>query len=203
MTRTHRPHVAVLLAAGGSTRLGTPKQLLRRGGETLVHRVARLAAETSPERLLVVLGADHARIARALADIPHTPLVNADWRTGLASSLRAAASSVPIGRAVLILACDQPALELRRLDALLAGARTASSTCAATDFGEALGIPAVVPGTWFAQHATDGDHGFHAYLRAVPADEVFTLRAPELALDVDTPDDLRVAIDAGLLDPLG
>ena len=37
------PHVAVVLAAGGSTRLGRPKQLLTRDGEALVHRAARLA----------------------------------------------------------------------------------------------------------------------------------------------------------------
>ena len=54
-----RAHVAVLLAAGGSTRLGQPKQLLTRDGEPLVRRMARLLSHTSPRRLYVIVGAHY------------------------------------------------------------------------------------------------------------------------------------------------
>ena len=54
-------HDAVVLAAGGSRRLGQPKQLLTRDGETLVHRGVRLAMETAPRRLLVIVAGKRKR----------------------------------------------------------------------------------------------------------------------------------------------
>ena len=61
-------HAAVVLAAGGSTRLGRPKQLLTRDGETLVHRAARLAIATGATRVLVVTGAQRGEQAADEAD---------------------------------------------------------------------------------------------------------------------------------------
>lgn len=193
-------HVAVVLAAGGSSRLGMPKQLLRRNGETLIHRVVRLVAATRPVRVIAVLGASHDRLARELVDIPHTSVLNADWHRGLAGSLRAAAPHVPHDHAALLVACDQPALEQHHLHALLVGARAAASRSAATDIGSVLGIPAVVPGAWFADMDADGDHGFRNRLRGLASDAIFELHAPELALDIDTPADLQEAIAQRLLD---
>jgi molybdenum cofactor cytidylyltransferase len=193
-------HVALVLAAGGSARLGTPKQLLRRDGETLLHRTVRVVAATRPSRVIVVLGADHDALAAGLADLPHIRVVNENWKTGLAGSLRVAAPHVPRGCAALIVACDQPALGEHHLHALLAGAHTASSRSAATVLGNALGIPAVVPGAWFEDLDAHGDHGFRDRLRRLPSDAVFRLDALELARDIDTPDDLRDAVAVGLLD---
>jgi molybdenum cofactor cytidylyltransferase len=193
-------HVAVVLAAGGSARLGTPKQLLRRDGETLLHRTVRIAAATQPRRVIVVMGANHEAFATELADLPHIRVVNENWKTGLAGSLRTAAPHVPSGQLALIVACDQPALGEHHLRALLAGARTASSGSAATVTGDVLGVPAVVPGAWFEDLDVHGDRGFRDRLRDSPTDVVFRLDAPELARDVDTPDNLRDAIAMGLLD---
>lgn len=198
--QAHRKHVALVLAAGGSSRLGMPKQLLLRDGETLIHRAVRLAAATDPSRVIVVLGANHERLATEPADIPHVAVVNTDWHMGLAGSLRAAASHIPHGHAVLVVACDQPALEEHHLRALLAGADAVPARSAATDIGGVPGIPAVVPGEWFAELDAQGDRGFRDRLRSLPADAVFRLQAPELAKDIDTPAELRDAVRAGLLD---
>lgn len=193
-------HVAVVLAAGGSTRLGTPKQLLRRDGETLLHRTVRLVAATRPVRVIVVLGAQHEWFAAELTDMAHTHVVNADWHLGLAGSLRAAASHVPADHTALIVACDQPALEQHHLRALLTGAHTTASGSGATDLGGVMGIPAVVPGAWFQALDGSGDRGFRDRLRGLPAGVVFRLHAPELARDIDTPADLHEAIAVGLVD---
>lgn len=195
-------HAALLLAAGGSARLGRPKQLLSRESEPLVHRAARLALATAPSRLLVVLGAQREAVAQALADLSCECIAHAGWRAGLGSSLAAAAPQLQGADAVLVLACDQPALELRHLQALLEGARAAASGCAATRHGAALGVPAVVPGAWFADASTlAGDRGFGARLRTQPPGAVFALQAPELAFDLDTPNDLARARMSGLADP--
>jgi molybdenum cofactor cytidylyltransferase len=198
--KPQRQHVAVVLAAGGSSRLGMPKQLLLRDGETLIHRNVRLVAATDPVRVIVVLGAHHERLIAELSDIPHIAVVNTDWHMGLAASLRAAASHIPGGHAVLVVACDQPALEEHHLRALLAGADAVPARSAATDSDGVLGIPAVVPGDWFEGLDSHGDHGFRDRLRSLPLDAIFRLQAPELARDIDTPADLREAMRTGLLD---
>ncbi len=71
MTATH---AVVVLAAGGSTRLGQPKQLLTRQGETLVRRVVRLALEFAPSQVLVVVGANAQAVTSSIAGLEATPV---------------------------------------------------------------------------------------------------------------------------------
>lgn len=213
-------HAAVVLAAGGSTRLGQPKQLLVHAGEPLVHRAVRLARDTRPAATLVVVGAHAEAVEAALADLDCTPLRNDRWRAGLSASLRVAAPAVLASgaRRALVLVCDQPALEAAHLGALLEGADGTAVGCAATRYGAegGIGVPAVVPAWWFADAAggaqsdasadapadASPDRGFGARLRALAAaadgrtGRPFLLDAPELGIDIDTPDDLR-HLDAG------
>ncbi len=195
-------HVAVVLAAGGSRRLGRPKQLLTRDGETLVHRAVRLAEATHPERMLLVCGGYADAVRAAVADLPAEILFNPAWKAGLAGSLRVAADALQSDRAsVLIVGCDQPALEDRHLLRLLQGATRAASGCAATAYGEALGMPAVVSAARFRQ-ARDlhGDQGLRGVLQKLPQASIYLLDAPELQLDIDTFENVEQAILEGLLD---
>lgn len=197
-------HAVVVLAAGGSVRLGRPKQLLTRDGETLVHRMVRLAASTSPSQLLVIVGANRDAIAASVADLDCTCIANKDWQQGLSTSLRMAGIHLSAqADPVLVLACDQPALEGHHLQALLEGARSAESGCAATLHGDAPGVPAVVPSAWFDQTHAAGDRGFGSRLRQLPAEAVFGLVASELLLDVDDLQDLGRARELGWVDGEG
>ena len=202
MTYLAGAHAAIVLAAGGSLRLGRPKQLLVRDGETLIHRAVRLATDTTPVRLVVVLGAHRAAISASCADLHAEYLHNTQWRSGLAGSLRrAAAALADHAGPVLVLACDQPALELAHLRRLLDGAAIAGSRCAATRQGEVFGIPAVITSTMLQRAGElSGNLGFGRQLRALPASELSSLDAPELQLDVDSEDDVREAIARGWLD---
>lgn len=196
-------YAAIVLAAGGSRRLGRAKQLLTRNGETLVHRAVRLAASTGAERIVVVTGADYERVAEAIADLHAEVVVNSQWETGLASSLQLATHALRshMGH-TLILGCDQPALEGGHLQQLIAGASTSASGCAATQHGDQLGSPVVVPVTLLqAADLLHGDRGFGAYLNALAPDSVWRLNAPELQLDIDSPENEQAAIARGLLDP--
>lgn len=195
-------HVALVLAAGGSTRLGQPKQLLTREGEPLVHRAVRLARDSGASQVFAVLGAQAGLVADALADAPCEILVNMQWEQGLASSLRHAAPRVaPDAAPVLILGCDQPALEAAHLVELVQRARAAPCGCAATTYGGDPGIPAVVPAAWFAaMRDVVGDRGFRARLAALGG-TLARVPAPHgLALDIDAADDLRKARSLGLVD---
>lgn len=201
----NKVHVAVVLAAGGSRRLGHPKQLLTRDGETLVHRATRLAAASGARRTIVVTGADHPRIAAAVDDLGVEVVTNPQWETGLASSLKLAAQVLQhhAGR-VLILGCDQPGLEAAHLRQLLSAACEAFSGCAATRQGDRLGSPAAVPATLLqTADLLQGDRGFGTYFNALGPGTVWGLHAPELQLDIDCPESEQAAIARGLLDASG
>lgn len=203
-------HVVVILAAGSSRRLGRPKQLLRRNGETLLQRAARCASATGPALLVLVLPPTGAAWHALLEHIDHRPLINPGAGTGMAGSLQLAAPHVDPRAPVLILGCDQPALDVPHLQALLAGARASVSGCAATLIEGRPSMPAVVPGDWFATlampapegagHAAHADRGFRQRLRALPSADLFLLADPDLALDIDTLADLQRAQECGLLD---
>jgi molybdenum cofactor cytidylyltransferase len=196
-----KPHAAVVLAAGGSKRLGRAKQLLRRDGETLVHRAVRLAATTSPTRLLVVLGADATRMEAELRSCDCEIVLNDAWQEGLASSLRVAARALSaFDGKILVLGCDQPALEEDHLASLVDGANCSPSGAAATLHAGLPGIPAVVPATWFASFAATGNHGFGATLRELPKESLFLLDVAALEFDVDTLQDTKTAVARKWLD---
>ncbi|KAF1720970.1 MAG: nucleotidyltransferase family protein [Pseudoxanthomonas sp.] len=195
------PHVAVVLAAGGSTRLGRPKQLLTRDGETLVHRAARLALASGAARVRVIVGAHADDVVAAVRDLPVECLVNPRWNEGLAGSVRVALDALAAhDRATLLLTCDQPALDLVHVQVLLAAARAAPSGSAATRFGDRVGVPAVVAPTMLpAARDLQGDRGLCDVLNAAGAG-VIACDAPDLGIDIDTPEDVAEAVSRGWLD---
>lgn len=197
------PHVAVVLAAGGSTRLGRPKQLLTRDGETLVHRAARLALASGAARVRVIVGAHADDVVAAVRDLPVECLVNPRWNEGLAGSVRVAVDALAAhDRATLLLTCDQPALDLAHLQALLAAARAAPSGSAAARFGDRVGVPAVVaPAVLRAARAVQGDRGLRDVLNAAGTG-VIACDAPDLGIDIDTLEDVAEAVSRGWLDAL-
>ncbi|HEY1036914.1 MAG TPA: nucleotidyltransferase family protein [Pseudoxanthomonas sp.] len=197
------PLVAVVLAAGGSTRLGRPKQLLTRDGETLVHRAARLALASGASRVLVIVGAQADDVASAVRDLPVESVVNARWSGGLAGSVRIAVEALaPHDHPTLLLTCDQPALDVAHLQALGDASRRAPSGSAATRFGDRVGVPAVVASTMLRTAlAVQGDRGLRDALNAAGAG-VIACDAPDLGVDIDTPEDLAAAVARGWLDPL-
>lgn len=197
------PHVAVVLAAGGSTRLGRPKQLLTRDGEALVHRAARLALASGAARVRVIVGAHADDVVAAVRDLPVECLVNPRWNEGLAGSVRVAVDALAAhDRATLLLTCDQPALDLAHLQALLAAARAAPSGSAAARFGDRVGVPAVVaPAVLRAARAVQGDRGLRDVLNAAGTG-VIACDAPDLGIDIDTLEDVAEAVSRGWLDAL-
>ena len=196
-------HNAVVLAAGGSLRLGQPKQLLTREGETLVHRAVRLALATRPARLLVMTGGNAEAVSQAIVGLQTQVVFNPEWREGLSSSLRLAATTLVDDEApVLILGCDQPALQQHHLRQLLDGALASTSGCAATGHTGTPGIPVVVNAALLREARTlQGDSGLRELLRQLPSDALSSLQAPELQIDLDTWAEVEEAVRNGWVDP--
>src|SRR5579871_2611305 len=116
---------AIILAAGGSTRMGRAKPLLEWDGRPLVARAAEAALGGGASPVIVVLGAEAERVRPCLSGLTLQAVVNPQWPTGMASSLRcglrALLAAAPDIGALLVAPCDQPALSadiVARLSAL-------------------------------------------------------------------------------------
>lgn len=182
----------IVLAAGGSSRLGRPKQLLRRQGVSLIVRAVTMAGAGS-RHVVVVLGADRLRIQRAL-DRHRTGVIvahNAAWADGLAGSLRAGLRRLPKRTpAVLILLVDQVRLRRTDIARLVQRWRRRPHRPAAACLHGVAGVPAIIPRRWFrAMERLEGDTGARALLRSL--DDVSLVEMPAAAFDIDTPADLE------------
>jgi CTP:molybdopterin cytidylyltransferase MocA len=190
-------HGVVLLAAGGSKRLGEAKQLLELGGETLVHRAARLALATAPHDAVLVLGAHADAVLAGVATLSLRPVQCADWARGMGVSLRTGLAALSADCAgALVLLCDQPDLDAVHLRALVAAWRRDPSRAAASAYAGVLGVPALLPRGWFGELAAlDGDRGARDLLLQRAA-EVQAVACAPLSRDIDVPADLHARISS-------
>jgi molybdenum cofactor cytidylyltransferase len=181
----------IILAAGGSRRLGQPKQLLEFHGETLVHASVRAAQEGGCDRVCVVTG--HAREAaeKSVADLCPLLVHNEDWRRGMGSSIRLGGAAIQPVSAVVLLACDQPAVDAAVVRSLIEMHHRTGAAIVASHYSGTLGIPALFDDSHFSslQNLPD-DRGAKAVIEANLA-AVTSLEFPAGSLDVDSPEDLR------------
>lgn len=187
-------HGVIVLAAGASTRLGQPKQLLTIDGETLVHRTARLGLETRPVECVVVCGSDAEKITASLVDLACRNIHCDGHRSGLSASLKSGLETLSQEcAAALILLTDQTALDSTHLRKLCERWQRDPERAVASGYADTVGVPAMLPRSWFADLCeTHGDRGARDLLR-MRSSEVDVIAAPELARDIDTPLDLASA----------
>ena len=185
------PLYAIVLAAGASTRFGSPKQCARLGGETLLQRAINAATEAVGPAIRVVLGAHAADIAVSLELQADQIAINPHWAEGMASSIRAGVQHLPGDCAgALFLLADQPFVTGTSLARLVSAWRTASEGIVASRYGSVIGAPCLFPRWCFAEFETlDGDEGARAVIARHPT-RVRVVEHPEAALDIDTPQQL-------------
>lgn len=191
MARGAQGLFAIVLAAGASTRFGSPKQLVRVAGRPLLHTAVTRAAEVTGNSLIVVLGAGAAELAPLLKHSAGTIVINQEWREGLASSIRAGVARLPgtCAGALLVLA-DQAAVSSDDLKRLAGTWRKQTQYIAAARYGGHTGVPAIFPRSAFRELAElRGDRGARALLQRNAA-RVVHVPMPSAAVDVDTPEDL-------------
>ncbi len=181
----------MLLAAGASRRFGSPKQLVRVEGQTLLRRMARIALAGRPAGCLVVLGARAERLRRELAGLDVRVVVNFRWREGLSRSLAAGIAALPSdARAALVLLADQAAITPADLEILCACWRRAPGRIVAACAAGRLGPPAILPRAVFpALRRLRGDAGARDMLRD-PRRHVVGIELPGAAFDIDSRSDL-------------
>ena len=172
---------AVVLAAGASTRFGSPKQLARLGGETLLERAVRTARDAECSPVVVVLGASAAQIQAACLLGDARVVVNEDWPSGMGGSIACGVRTLHDVDGCVVMTCDMPSVTSAHLQRLAASGEPTASAYAGR-----RGVPAYFPAAMFGELLKlHGDAGARELLRAA--------KSLELAggeLDIDTPEDL-------------
>jgi molybdenum cofactor cytidylyltransferase len=173
--------------------MGSPKQLLRLGDETLIRRAVRTALASRCARVFVVVGAAAAAVSRDIADLPVETVVNASWGNGMATSIRAGVETVAAAHprldAALLTLADQPAISVDILDRIIAAGEDAAAGLVACEYAGTLGAPALYARRHFdALRRLRGDRGGKFLLEA-HRDTVVRVPFAPAAVDVDTPED--------------
>lgn len=182
---------AVVLAAGGSSRFGSAKQLVRIGDRPLLSLIAGRTAEVVGHALIVVLGAAAAELSPLLRHSSGSVVINRNWREGLASSIRAGIARVPAAAAgVMLVLADQACVTAEDLRRLAGVWRRQPQCIVAARYGATVGVPAIFPQYLFRELSElKGDTGARALINR-HADRVVTVPMASAAFDLDTPDDL-------------
>ena len=189
MSRT----VIVILAAGGSRRLGQPKQLLAVSGEPMIRRIVRSAVESGLEQVVVVLGSSACDCVSAIKQCGADIVVNPFWECGLAGSIRIGVERAEAAGAdaVLILLADQPCLTSKVIREFLDRAVARPDQVIAARYGDVVGPPIFFGLNWFPRlKALQGDEGARKLIREQQNGGIEIVDWPEGAIDIDLPEDL-------------
>lgn len=191
----------LLLAAGASSRLGQPKQLLVFDGKTLLRRAAETAvAAANGAPVMVVTGALHEELLPELLGLSVEVVRCETWQTGMGASLQTGLRALekhnkPL-QAVTVTLCDQPFITAELLQQLAAAA-SPTQPIAASAYNGVRGVPVFFgPEAMPLLYQLPGTAGAAQLLRQHPQ-LVAAVEFPLGAIDVDTPEQYA-ALLAGL-----
>jgi molybdenum cofactor cytidylyltransferase len=184
------PLAIIILAAGKSNRLGSPKQLLQYKGKGLLQNAVEAALKTDNHAVIVITGANASLIEKELIDYPVKKVFNENWQDGMASSilcgLTYAESILPDLEAVLFMACDQPFVDGDLLNNLIEKQKATGTPITACVYEEVTGIPAIFHKSIFPGLKTlEGDSGAKKIIMH-HADKTVTLLFQQGKIDIDT-----------------
>jgi molybdenum cofactor cytidylyltransferase len=180
----------IILAAGKSNRLGSPKQLLQFNGKGLLQNSIEAALSTKIDPVIVVTGANASIIGKVLIHYQVKEAFNEKWDTGMASSiqcgLRYAELIVPDLDGVLFMVCDQPFIDQDLLNDLVKKQKQTDAPVAACLYEDILGVPAIFHKSIFTELKTlQGDNGAKNIIRN-NADKMATIAFQKGKIDIDT-----------------
>lgn len=184
----------IVLAAGASTRMGHPKQLIRWEGRTLLRRTVDAALATDLRPVVVVLGAHKPQIAPELSGLPITTIDNPFWEQGLSASVKTGLAGLYLTRkdidGVLFLLTDQPHVDAGLLRQMAHTFGESGRSIVACRYAGRLGVPAL----FGREHIEEllslkGDQGARWLLRQYE-DRCAVVEFEAGAIDLDTPEDV-------------
>lgn len=183
----------IVLAAGGSSRMGRPKQLLQFEGKTLLRRAAESMTASMCDPVVAVLGAESEKTAAEIAGLSVHACINNEWETGMGSSIKTGLNEMlraaPDISAVVIVLCDQPFITAEKIDNLVTKFTETQKPIIAAEYNGVAGVPALFSKEMFdALSQIEGDKGARELIRN-SANAAETVPMPEAAVGIDTLND--------------
>ena len=185
----------VIVAAGESKRLGTPKQLLPYQGDTLLNRLIANLKQASDFPIFLILGASSEKIIEEIGATDFSITINENWQEGMASSIRlgiqVAQKNVPNLEGIMLVVCDQPFIAVANIQALIKLQKNTNLPIAASYYANILGTPALFHKSVFPDLLKlSGDVGAKNIIQQ-RGTEVAKLHFEEGLVDIDTPEDYQ------------
>lgn len=145
----------IILSAGNSSRLGTPKQLLDFKGKSLLKRIVDEATKDSSNQVVVVLGENYELLAKEFLDSPSTLCVNENWQEGMSTSIQKGLSTLlkhhPEISQCILAVCDQPYVDADVFSELKNLKEQSGKGIVATAFDQTFGVPALISSKYFEE----------------------------------------------------
>ena len=180
---------AVILAAGGSTRMGQPKQQLEINGKPLVKIISENILASIADEIVIVTQPDLPLLGdNEYPDIKR--VVNDKWQTGQSSSMKAGLEAVsPESDAVLFFMADQPMIDTDTINYLITVFHKTDKSIVAPLYNGKKGAPVLFSRSIFEElKIIDGDKGGRDLLNKYPVEYV-DINSPLAGMDVDTPEE--------------
>jgi molybdenum cofactor cytidylyltransferase len=183
----------IILAAGNSSRLGRPKQLLPYHNNSLLRNAVEQSRMIPQSTVLVVTGASRETIESELDSEQVMIRYNADWQTGMASSIKTGVSELmlryPTLDALVIAVCDQPFLDAGIMNALIAAYTTTDKNIIASAYNDTFGTPVLFSEKYFgALQTLEGQEGAKKIILNHDGD-ITSVSFPKGGIDIDTDED--------------
>ncbi|RAI97841.1 CTP:molybdopterin cytidylyltransferase MocA [Chitinophaga skermanii] len=181
-------YAVLVLAAGQSKRLGSPKQALMYKGDTLLRNTIKTAQQLGTSTIGVVVGKEVETTRTQLADLPVTIIENPQFEEGMGSSIRHGVAALqaihPQLAFILILVCDQPYLDSFHLRQLMHEQQARNVPIAASTYEGRNGVPALFRADMFPALLTlQGDTGAKHVI--AHTENIATVDFPGGAFDID------------------
>jgi molybdenum cofactor cytidylyltransferase len=188
----------IILAAGASSRMGRPKQLLLWKGRSLLRHAAETALATSLRPVFVVLGCEWEACEMELAGLDVSAVINPRWSDGMGTSVAAGIEALEMQdtsiTGALLMLVDQPDVTAEFLDWMLARWLKGDSLIVATQYSNGGGVPAIFSRAYFGElRALNADRGARQII-AREASSVALFQPPAEVADLDTPEDHEARI---------
>ena len=179
----------ILLAAGESKRMGSPKQLLPLGGKTVIEHGVHNLLQSDIAELIVVLGAEASRIEALLAGRPVKTVFNPLFDQGMGSSVAAGIKSLGQGvDGVLLALADQPLVPAQVVDLLIRSFKSSGKGIVLPTWKGKRGHPVIFGPAYIpALMLANGDHGGRDIVRSHPQDVLeVQVESQGVCLDLDS-----------------
>lgn len=183
---------AILLAAGGSSRLGQPKQLLKIGSTSLIRKLAGEALASRADEVVVVVGFESQVMRDELKGLNLNIVDNSDWESGLSSSIAAGLKAVSRQcEGALFMLCDQPHVTRDLLNLMIERFQSKRASVVACEYAQTVGIPALFSKSLFPNlFQLEGNSGAKSVILS-HGEKVERIAFPGGTVDIDVPDDLK------------